>query len=184
MNAYIALLRGINVSGSNLIRMDALKSSMESIGFRSVRTYIQSGNLVFDHQEMPNSELESLIGDMILNDFKCKVPVIVKSSIEIKSAITNNPFIFEKMTAVNTLHITFLSGIPDSRLLTSILPLKEGTDEGFVSQDNIYLNCPQGYGRTKFTNTFFEKKLKVVATTRNWKTMLKLNEIAGGEHFN
>ena len=178
MNTYIALLRGINVSGSNLIKMDALKSCMETLGFMLVRTYIQSGNLVFNYQEIPNTGLESKIGDTILTDFGCRVPVMVKSSIEIKKIITNNPFICERMTPIDTLHITFLSGMPDSGLLSNILPLKNGVDEGIVLEDIIYLNCPQGYGRTKFTNTYFEKKLKLSATTRNWNTIFRLDEMA------
>lgn len=181
MTTYIALLRGINVSGSNLIRMEALKTSMERIGLISVRTYIQSGNLVFEYPQTSNSELESLLSTAILNDFGCKVPVLVKNGMEFQEAIAENPFIPGSQTQIETLHITFLSGVPQNELLDKILPLKDSSDEANIIENRIYLNCPNGYGRTKFTNTYFEKKLKQIATTRNWKTMLKLQEMAGSQ---
>jgi len=183
MAKYIALIRGINVNGSNLIRMDALKESMVSIGLISVRTYIQSGNLVFEYQEMPNAELEKLIGSTIFRDFGLNVPVLVKTSVELEKAIAENPFMLERKTTIDTLHITFLAGIPEKGMLNNLLPMKDGVDEGLIKDDRIYLNCPQGYGRTKFTNTFLEKKLKVKATTRNWKTLLKLKEMTGTDSF-
>jgi uncharacterized protein (DUF1697 family) len=178
MITYIALLRGINVSGSNLIRMDALKICMERIGLISVRTYIQSGNLVFVYPQTVNSELEKLISTTILSDFGCKVPVLVKKGMEFQEAIASNPFILGDQTQIETLHITFLSGNPQNELLDKILPLKDSSDEAIIIENRIYLNCPNGYGRTKFTNTYFEKKLKQIATTRNWKTMLKLKDMA------
>jgi uncharacterized protein (DUF1697 family) len=177
MITFIALLRGINVSGSNLIRMEALKTSMENIGLTSVKTYIQSGNLVFNYAEMANPELEILIKWAIERDFGFQIPVIVKTALELNNAIHNNPFINKSQIAIESLHITFLSDTPEEHLIDNLMPLKDGMDEGQIIKNNIYLFCPDGYGRTKFTNTYFEKKLKVQATTRNWKTLLKLKEI-------
>jgi len=181
MTTYIALLRGINVSGSNLIRMNALKMSMERIGLVSVKTYIQSGNLVFRYLQIAHSELENLLSYAIQNDFSCKVPVLVKTAKELERAIQENPFVSERKLSSDTLHITFLNGKPDCNLLQGLLPLNDGIDEGLVAEDRIYLNCPQGYGKTRFTNSFFEKKLKLTATTRNLRTLLKLIEMTTSE---
>lgn len=175
---YIALLRGINVSGSNLIRMESLKKSLDASGLSHVTTYIQSGNILFSHDILDKQYLEKHITDTINKDFGFLVPVHIRTLGELENIIQSNPFITEHHHPVDTLHATFLSGIPDSELATQILPGKDGDDEMIAVKDVIYLNCPTGYGRTKFTNTYLEKKLKVKATTRNWKTVVKLKELA------
>jgi uncharacterized protein (DUF1697 family) len=175
---YIALLRGINVSGKNLIKMDALKKSMESIGFANVRTYIQSGNILFDIENATSSQISQLIINKIDKDFGIQLPVMVKTLEEWESAIKENPFLPEYSDALDCLHLTFLEKQPEESMIQKILPLQNGPDHCIILEDRIYLYCPEGYGRTKFTNTYFENKLKAKATTRNWKTILKLKEIA------
>jgi uncharacterized protein (DUF1697 family) len=174
---YFALLRGINVSGSNLIKMDALKKSMESLGFLNVRTYIQSGNILFDFENAAILNLAKVITEKIAQDFGLQVPVLVKTIDEWEIAINENPFLPEHAQSIELLHLTFLDNHPDESLVQKILSVQCGNDQWMIIKDRIYLHCPQGYGNTKFTNTFFENKLKVRATTRNWKTVLKLKEM-------
>jgi uncharacterized protein (DUF1697 family) len=178
MATYIALLRGINVSGSNLIRMDALKESMRKLGLSDIITYIQSGNIVFSSPEADKKLLEELISKSIALDFNCEVPVKVLSSVDIEGVKRRNPFISQRHLPIEFLHVTFLSMIPDPMIMGNLLPVNDGNDEAIAIGNIIYLYCPNGYGRTKFNNTFFERKLKLTATTRNWKTMLKLTELA------
>lgn len=178
MATYIALLRGINVSGSNLIRMDALKESMRILGLSDVITYIQSGNIVFSSPEANEKLLEEIIRKSIASDFGCEVPVKIVSSIDIERVIHQNPFIAQRKLPVEFLHVTFLSLCPDPLTMSNLLAGNDGIDEAIAIGNIIYLYCPNGYGRTKFNNTFFERKLKLTATTRNWKTILKLAELA------
>lgn len=175
---YIALLRGINVSGSNLIKMDALKKSLETLGFFNIRTYIQSGNIIFQSEENSASTLAQKIREKIQQDFNLQVPAMVKTSEEWNIAVAENPFLPEYSDTIENLHLTFLDTMPENSMIEKILPLKNEPDTGVIIGDRIYLYCPEGYGRTKFTNTYFENKLKVKATTRNWRTMLKLKEMA------
>lgn len=166
------------MSGSNLLKMDALKKSMESLGFANIRTYIQSGNVLFDMEKDANLNLARVIRDKIDQDFGLQVPVLVKTSEEWDVAIKENPFLPEPAQSIESLHLTFLEQQAEDSLIQKILPIQNGPDHGIIIKDRIYLFCPEGYGRTKFTNTYFENKLKVKATTRNWKTMLKLKEMA------
>ncbi len=178
MQIYISILWGINVSGKNLIKMNLLKELYESLGFSPAITYIQSGNVVFRANQMPPAELEKIITAAIATKFLFTIPVIVIEPAELKAIVAQNPFTTKRSEDIEKLHITFLSQSPK---LESINLLNSNTylpDELFISEKAVYLFCPNGYGRTKLTNTFFENKLKVSATTRNMKTAMELLRIS------
>jgi uncharacterized protein (DUF1697 family) len=146
METYIALLRGINVSGQRMIKMEELKTALAELNFSNIRSYIQS----------------------------VVVPVIIRTRADLEKISNNNPFLGKRNENVDKLHVTLLAEEPghSNRRMTeenSFLP-----DEFVISGKDIYLYCPNGYGRTKLTNQFFENKLKTTATTRNWKTIEKL----------
>lgn len=177
METFIALLRGINVSGKNLIKMAELSQALSESGVSNVRTYIQSGNVIFESGTVNPEIIEKLIHDIILEQFDLEVPVQVIKRSELIHIRNQNPFLNDKGLAVDKLHLTLMNAIPDPLLVSkagagSFLP-----DESVVSGRTVYLYCPDGYGKTKLTNTFFEKKLKVSATTRNWATIAKLCEM-------
>jgi uncharacterized protein (DUF1697 family) len=178
MSVYIALLRGINVSGQKTIKMEALRAVFEANNFKNVRTYLQSGNVVFDAQAMDAQELALRISSMIQQTFGFDVPVIVLLQQNLEAIVRNNPF-----TAVETLaflHCTFLAETPfpvPEAQLTEKLTAEEQIAFGHQA---IYLFCPNGYGQTKLSNNFIERKLKVTATTRNWKTTMALLQMARG----
>ena len=178
MNTYISILRGINVSSKNLIKMNLLKELYESLGFCQVITYIQSGNVIFQANLMPAEELEKLITNAIKTKFSFIVPVIVLETVELKTILTQNPFTTKRNEDIEKLHITFLSQNPALESVNSLNSNNYLPDEFFVSEKAVYLFCPNGYGRTKLTNTFIESKLKVSATTRNMKTTLELLRIS------
>lgn len=177
MKRYLCLLRGINVSGKNMIRMPDLVGSLIRSGFSEVQSYIQSGNILFCHDEESTAELSREIERLIIRDFGFNVPAQVLTPEELWAVVNDNPFINKGSADIEKLHITFLSGNPDERLVEKLLSFSFPPDEILISGKAAYLHCPEGYGRTKYNNTFIEKKLGVQATTRNWRTCLTLFEM-------
>jgi uncharacterized protein (DUF1697 family) len=177
MTTYIAILRGVNV-GSTRMKMDALRTMCEALGFKKVETYIQSGNVVFQFKKTDIKKIQKDITEAIFTTFNFKIPVLVKELDELKQIAKDNPFIKDKTKDISFLHITFLEDIP---LQNKLEKIKEGQyqDDAFeLIAKSIYLYCPNGYSNCKLTNSFLENKLKVAATTRNWKTTNELIAIA------
>ncbi len=179
MPTCISILRGINVSGHKLIKMNILKEMFERMGFENVKTYIQSGNVVFHCKPTETAMLGNRIADEILSHFGFAVPVIVLEKDELKQVSAQNMFI-ERGEDITKLHVTFLSAEPQAGLLEDIDNKDYLPDAFYLSGKAVYLFCPDGYGNTKLSNSFFEKKLKVQATTRNWKTILELVKMSEG----
>lgn len=175
MTAYIALLRGINVSGKNPIKMADLRILCESLGFTQVSTYIQSGNIIFKADE-EHSTLVQRIHDAIAEKYSYDVPVMVYSTEAWQEIVAANPFA-ETVTDVKTLHMTLLADEPDDAAIHALAERDFSPDEYQIIGKMVYLHCPNGYGRTKLNNTFWEKAFNTSATTRNWKTTLKLLEL-------
>lgn len=178
MLTYISILRGINVSGQKLIKMDDLRKLYETLGFQNVTTYVQSGNVVFCGDEASLTDLEDKIKQQIQEDFGFEVPVMVLTIDKLKQIIESNPFLTDADKEQTHFHVTFLASKPIPYNNDVIENKKTGGEAIAFSDNAIYLYCPDGYGRTKLTNTFIESKLKVVATTRNWKTTNELLNIA------
>ncbi len=177
MKTYIAILRGINVSGHKLIKMEALRKMFENLNFKNIKTYIQSGNVLFQFKKTKSDKLEKMIVIKIREYFAFDVSVMVKGLDEIITVLENNPFVIKRKEDITKLHVTFLSGEPLDEAMEKIKSLQYQPDEFIVSGNVIYLFCPNGYGNTKLNNNFFENKLKLVATTRNWKTINELSNI-------
>ena len=175
MKTYISMLRGINVGKHKMIKMDELKDLYRSFNFKDIKTYVQSGNVIFRYQNAPQSELAAKIQNKIKETFGFDVSVIIRTKGEFKKIIFDNPF---KNEDTGKLHVTFLPNIPDKKFINEMKTVKDESEKFYISLKEIYLFLPDGYGRTKFNNNFFEKKLKLDATTRNWKTVNKLLEIA------
>jgi uncharacterized protein (DUF1697 family) len=178
MQTYICILRGINVSGSKIIKMEALRKMFDDLNFKNAQTYIQSGNIVFQDKQTACEILEKKIARRILGDFGFEVPVMVKEPGELKAALRNNPFVNQRTLDATKLHATFLSSLPAKEGLEKIKGGNYGADEYIFDGKIIYLYCPDGYGNTKLNNNFFESKLKVSATTRNWRTINELVRMA------
>ena len=179
MHTYIALLRGINVNGQKMMSMEKLRTLLEDLGFTGVTTYIQSGNAIFQAGKVPHFTLEKKIQASILDVFGFSVPVMVKTKEEWKEIVGKNPFLGRGNIDESKLHVTFLSDVLNQSVIDEILAGEYGNDKCIFSGKTVYLFCPNGYGKTKLSNTFFEKKTSLIATTRNWKTILKLLELAG-----
>jgi uncharacterized protein (DUF1697 family) len=177
MPTHVAMLRGINVGQGKIVKMERLRSSFEALGFDSVRTYVQSGNVVFESEQKSATGLSKKIEEKIQRDFGFTASVLVKSSKEIAQIVGNNPLVKEKGIDHSKLHVTFLSDAPPKTAVKLLEPLARGSELVRILSREIYLYCPDGYGRTKLSNNAIEKKLSVVATTRNWRTVNALLEM-------
>lgn len=177
MPVSIALLRGVNVSGRK-VPMKDLKECLESLGCANVRTYIQSGNVVFEHSRESIPALIKRVESGISKAFGFQIQVIIRSKGELSEIVERFPF---SRTEEERSHVTFLKSEPTAVLSASSVEARRSKSEKFlVSGKEIYLYCPDGYGVTKLSNSFFERQSGVPTTTRNWRTVLALNEIAVG----
>mgnify|MGYP000858024652 CR=1 FL=1 len=170
MQLYVSLLRGINVSGKNPIKMSALRDSYAKLGFTNIETYLQSGNVIFSAQDISESDLELLIHKQIQLDFAFDIPILVLRLDKLKRIIANNPLAQDESKDSSFLHVTFLASKPEQYDKAKIERKKAEGEEIAFAEDAVYLYCPQGYGRTKLTNTYIESATKIKATTRNWAT--------------
>lgn len=177
METYLSLLRGINVSGQKKIPMADLIDIYLDLGLLNPRHYIQSGNIIFHSIITDKKALESLISEGIESNFSFYIPVQIWKKTELENIYLNNPFFDINKTNIKFLHLTLLSETPDHHLVKKILTHDFSPDKFQISDRAIYLFCQEGYGRTKLTNIFFESKLIIQATTRNWKTVGKLVEM-------
>jgi uncharacterized protein (DUF1697 family) len=176
---YIALLRGVNLGGKNKLLMKELQAIFIDLGFANVQTYLQSGNVVFDCPKAikPVRACEKQIEDKIWQLCQLHVPVILKAAEEMKQIQQANPFLGHKNLSEDiykSLYFTFLSETPDQELLEKVAAKAFLPDEFFIQNRVVYLLCTTGYGKTKLNNTYFETKLRVKATTRNWNTVNQL----------
>ncbi len=172
----IAILRGINVGGKRKILMNDLKSLFEYLGFEEVQTYIQSGNVIFKSTNISNTEIEEKIEKRIKDYFDFDVPVIVRSIEDLENTITKNPF-YNNETDVTKLHLTFLKKLPSKENIEQIKLISHPPDTFEIINTDVFIRCEGKYHQSKLSNNFFENKLLVNATTRNWKTVLKLLEL-------
>jgi uncharacterized protein (DUF1697 family) len=183
METYISILRGINVSGKNMIKMPELKALYESLKFKDVITYIQSGNVIFKADGKQSiTDMIKDINKKIQTKYKFEVPILIRTAREMQEVLKTNPLLKEKGIDMEKLHVTFLGELPAKDKLDVVKQVSYPPDRFIIVGKEIYLYCPNGYGNTKLHNNFFEGKLKVQATTRNWNTVNKLVEIALGEN--
>lgn len=176
MNTYIALLRGINVSGQKQIKMTGLKALFEELKFSDVQTYIQSGNVIFISKEAKLNKLENKIVKAIKEKFGFDVKVIIKTPEEIEYVLSSSPFVKKKKDP-SRMYITFLAAVPSSDNIKKLKETDYSPEEYIINGKTLYLFVPDGYGKAKLNNNLFENKLRVSATTRNWKTVNTLFEM-------
>ncbi len=173
----IALLRGINVGGKNKLSMKELATLFVDAGCEEVRTYIQSGNVVFRTGSADAGEISSIISASILDRFGYRVPVIVRTAGELEGIAQGNPFV-KAGAETDKLHVMFLAELPDSASVEALEPARSPGDEFTVVGREVYLHCPNGVARSKLTNSYFDSKLSTTSTSRNWRTVGKLLELA------
>lgn len=173
----VALLRGINVGGKNKLPMKELAAMFVDAGCNDVRTYIQSGNVLFRAKPTLDKDIPSLMSASILSRFGYRVPVVTRTTRELQEIVQANPFV-EHSAEADKLHVAFLSEMPDRADVDALDPNRSSPDEFAVLGREIYLYCPNGLARTKLTNNYFDSTLSTTSTMRNWKTVLKLLDMA------
>ena len=179
MGVSIALLRGINVGGKNKLPMKELAALFVDAGCEEVRTYIQSGNVVFRAGPAVGENISSIISASILDRFGYQVPVITRTAGELQEIARGNPFV-EAGAETDKLHVMFLAALPDGASVEELDPGRSPGDEFVVLGREVYLHCPNGVARSKLTNSYFDSKLSTTSTSRNWRTVGKLLELAAG----
>lgn len=169
---HLALLRGINVGGKNVLPMKDLAQMFSNAGGTNVRTYIQSGNVIFETSSAAPKIVE-LVKTKIEKKFGYQVPMVLRTSQQLLKTIRGNPFLkagaHEKM-----LHVYFLADPANPRAIATLDPGRSAPDAFQVLGQEIYLHMPNGMARTKLTNAYFDSKLSTTCTARNWATVLKL----------
>lgn len=169
MPSFASLLRGINVSGHKKIPMAGLKTLYEELGFTKVKTYIQSGNVVFETDQQDVSLIRQLIESKIEATYGFDVTVFIRTADELRQVASTNPF-----ETIEDVYVTFLAEEPSPEKWANLKSLDPGTERMELKNKELYLQFPDGYGKAKLSNPFVESKLKVRGTTRNWRT---INEI-------
>jgi uncharacterized protein (DUF1697 family) len=177
MTTFVALLRGINVAGQKRIRMAELQKSCEALGLNQVRTYLQSGNIVFRASQSDPRKLAMTLRKRIAKDFGHDVEVLDLPAKDLNRVAKSNPLRPRSGDDETLFHATFLfEPVSVNRFQNLTLPAQSGEQAALVGQV-VFLHCPHGYGRTKLNNAYFEKALGVPATTRNWRTVLALQDL-------
>ncbi len=177
MPIYISMLRGINVGGHKRIKMDRLRESFETLGFEQVKTYIQSGNVVFKAGKTSSAILSKRIEERILSEFGFSVSVISRTAGEIANTIEKNPFLKQPGIDPDKLHVAFLSATPAPSALNKLAQLTQQPDQSRGLGKEVYLYFPNGVSGSSLWKHPLDGVLSVVATTRNWKTVNTLHQM-------
>jgi len=181
LTIYIALLRGINVGGKNIIKMAELKRVFESIGLCDVKTYIQSGNVLFKSNETEKS-LNDKIENEIERVFGISVKVVLRTAVELEQVISNCPFSVDEVreakasSEVEILYVALLAHNPLKEKIECIDAYKSESDKYRIVGREVYLLFHNSIRNSKLANNLY--KLNVPSTVRNWKTLSKLNVLA------
>jgi uncharacterized protein (DUF1697 family) len=178
LQTYAALVRGINVGGKNKLPMAELTKLLTTIGHEDIVTYIQSGNIVFRSATRKPGEIEREIETRIADTFGLKIAVVLRTRAELSAIAAASPFL-DVESSFTKLHVVFLRSKPRAASVAHLDPDRSPGDRFVVSGREIYLHMPGGSARTKLTLDYFERKLGVDATARNWNTLLRLRDLAG-----
>lgn len=155
--------------------MEDLKQLYGSLNLKNVRTYIQSGNVLFEDDNTDSAYLIKIIEDKIIKDLGLEVSIILRDHHQLETVLQGNPFLKNEAKDPAHLYVTFLSGVPDHDHIEKLKDVNHAPDEFRIIGSEIYLSCPEGYGKTKLNNSFFENRLRLKATSRNWRTINELN---------
>lgn len=174
MTTHLALLRGINVSGHNMMKMEALKTMLENIGFTNVRTYLQSGNVFVDTEEESASKVGFMIKQEIFKVFGHEVPTIVITKEDLELCFKNSPYLKEKDIDTKKLYVAFVATELKKENINDLKISQFKPDEASIDGNRIFIKYAVGAGKTRLEGKYIEKKLNVIVTMRNWNTITNL----------
>jgi len=179
LDTYITMLRGISMTGHNTLKMTRLADLFRQLGYTDAETYIQSGNIVFSCQNSSIDDVSSEIRKAILSEFSLDIAVITRTPDEMQKIILANPFLEEPNFDHSKMAVLFLELQPSEEQILKVAGIDYPPDKFRINGREIYIYCPNGFGKTKLYTNFFEAKMKVTGTARNWRTINKLMEMAG-----
>jgi uncharacterized protein (DUF1697 family) len=179
MITYVSFLRGVNMTGHNSIKMTELAELYVKIGFSDPETYIQSGNVIFtDNSEIDPSSHSLKIEEAVLERFKYIVPVMVRTVKDLQDLFSANLFLNEPDFNPAKMAVIFLHEVPTEVQIRKVEDIDYPPDKFMIVGREIFIYCPNGFGKTKLYTNFFEKKMGVTGTARNWKTITTLLTLA------
>lgn len=176
MTAYAALLRGINLGNHNKVPMTELRRLFDELGHTGVRSHLQSGNVVFGAASDDVPGLAAAIEERLARELGVTATVLLRTAGELDRIVGGNPFLTSEDDHTR-LHVTFLADTPAPERVSALATPAGSVDELRTAGREVYLYCPNGYGRTKLNNAFLERRLGAPATTRNWRTVVRLREL-------
>lgn len=174
---HVALMRGINVGGKNMIPMKDLAAIFADAGGKDVRTYIQSGNVLFNANARDAAKISKLVTAKIVKKLGFEPPVVVRTIAEMTEVVKGNPY--PKAVEGKGLYIMFLAEEPAAAAVKGLDPKRSHPDVYTVVGREIYMNLLTGAADTKLTNAYFDSKLATISTSRNWRTTTTLLEMMG-----
>lgn len=169
----VALLRSLNVGSHNRITMKALAQVFLDVGCTEVSTYIQSGNVVFTASAALLKKLPALVAAKLEAEHGVVSPVVLRDAKQLAAVIAGNPYL-KRGEAPSALHVSFLAGTPGPEQVAQLDPKRGGADQFEVLGAEVFLFLPHGVGKTKLSQAWFDTKLGVLGTWRNWNTVLEL----------
>jgi uncharacterized protein (DUF1697 family) len=178
LNSYVALLRGVNVGGKHLLPMKDLAAMCSTLGCSAVKTYIQSGNVLFHADDATAARVPAELPAVIEQRFGFRPPVTLRLATAMVTVTQRNPFL-QRGADASALHVMFLSAAPEAAKVASLELSRFAPDEFAVVGQEVFLFYPGGMGKSKLGIDYFERRLSVIATARNWNTTCKLSELQG-----
>ena len=178
MSVFISMLRGINVGGHNIIKMDALRELYASLKFENPQTYVQSGNVIFKSGESNLDKVAKRLQDAIEKKFKCRPEIILRTADELRRVIKKNPFAKRPNLDPAKLLVSFLASDPGNQARENLRRRKFSPEEVHVAARELYIYFPNGMGKSKLPWSSLDKILHTPATGRNWNSVNKMLEMA------
>ncbi|QNI32334.1 DUF1697 domain-containing protein [Alloacidobacterium dinghuense] len=178
MTVVISMLRGVNLGGQKIIKMEALRALYESLKFEDVATFIQSGNVVFRTKERDLRKIAKRIGDGIEKGFGFRPEVVLRTAEEMRGVVVRNPFAGRQEIEPSKLLVWFLGSAPDDVARKKVFTVKIEQEELRLEARELYIYFPDGQGKSKLSLPAVDRALKVLGTGRNWNTVRKLMEMA------
>ena len=173
---FVALLRAVNLGARNKVPMKELREALESLGLEDVVTYVQSGNVVFRSKSGKAADLAAAIEEAVADRFGVATRVLIRTAAQLRSVAESNPFLGSADTS--HLYVVFLERRPAADAVRRLDPARSPGESFAVQGAHVYLHLPGGFGPSKLSNAYFERGLALAATTRNWKTVTTLVELA------
>ena len=170
------MLRAVNVGGTT-IKMDRLRALFAELGYTNVSTYIQSGNVLFTTTAGGSVDHAAAIERRVAEEIGVSVSALLRSGAQLAQVVSANPFVAQGADPAK-LHVTFLAAAPEQAQVSAVEVPDVAPDAFRIVGQEVYLHLPGGYGTTKLSNTFWERRLRMAATTRNWRTVTTLHERA------